>query len=282
MEEKDNNFIYHNIKFKPIRNFTKIEKEKCWRGNILNYYEWLDINGYSHCDFYKQSKKVNGETIDIFSIENGLLKGLLVVPCTNYLAVIKNEDNYFIIEICKKISELYEELYSSKTSLFRENPIAQIYWDNKKGYEFEILVDFENKSIIFKVDTLEFETIKFNNFYSLYEWLKDKNITYFEQKYSDRNITSKIVYDILDGVKYLSDYNEKIQEIYILFIYKHILYYIYNDTVQVNLKLKDYDTTSIKVQNRHNEDVLLDIKNDVLTKMNLELNKCLFDNEDFD
>ena len=275
-------FEYGNLKFRPIRNFTKIEKERCIKGDLLNYYEWIDINGYSHCDFYKQSKKVNGENIDIFSIENGLLKGLLVVPCTNYLAVIKNVDNYFFIESCKKVSELYEELYSSKISLFRLNPIAQIYWDNKKGYELEIFVNFEKKSIAFKVNTLEFKTIEFEDFYGLYNWLKDKNIDYFREKYNDYFITEEVVNKILLDEVNLSELEINTQETYILFLYKHILYYIYKNKNIVALKLNDYKDEFVTVGEKSNEDVLLEIKKDILNEVNKDINYCLFDNVDYD
>ena len=278
-------FEYHNIKFKPICIFPKNQEKINLLTKDLNYYEWFNTDKYNYSDFYKKAEEIGAKENEIFEVINGPLKGIAVVPCNNYLAILKEEkekiinENFYKIEVAKKYIQLYEELYSSKTSLFRENPIAQIYWDNKKGYEFEILVNFENKSIIFKVDTLEFETIKFNNFYSLYEWLKDKNIAYFEQKYNDKFIVNQIICNILIGKTILSNLDEKDQSIYILFLYKYILYYIYIEEYIVALKIKEYGIESIKIQNRDNKDILLDIKNDILTKINQEMNCCLFENE---
>ena len=163
----------------------------------------------------------------------------------NYLAIIENP-NVIEYEVLHKIAvidrcaSLYKELYNSEVSYFRTTEKAQIYWNNKNGYEFEVLVDFTNKNIIFKADNIVFDTKQFDTFFDMREWLTGiENLDYFSEKYSDNYITNQMVFGVLNEDIILTDLDEEKQYIYTYFLYKYILYKIYEDTGTVNYKMKD-------------------------------------------
>ena len=61
------------------------------------------------------------------------------------------------------------------------------------------------------------------------EWLYDKNLDYFAEKYSDNYITNQMVFGVLNEDITLTDLDEEKQYTYTYFLYKYILYKIYGD-----------------------------------------------------
>ena len=243
MEEKT--FSYQYLEFKPIRQFTEEEEKRSWKGDLLNFEKWFSHRGYSYSDFYEKAKKIGAEDIDIFEIRTGVLKGVFAVPCRNYIALITDKkiigyDNSFRFEVAKKCAELYKELYNSEEDLFRAYPRVQIYWNNKYGYELEILVDFDEKTLISKVDNTVIDVKKFNDFFYFKEFLENKNIKILQEEYSDKKITDKPASSVLRGNVVLNDLSKTKQYTYIYFLYKYILYNLYSDRDIVNYKMLDF------------------------------------------
>lgn len=286
MENKT--FNYLGLDFEPIRCFTEKERKNICKKGLLNFCRWVQCKEYTHKDFYKKAHEIGAKTFDIFKIKNGILDSLYVVPCTKSLAIIENP-NIVGYEVLHKINvidscaSLYKELYNSEVSYFRNTEKAQIYWNNKNGYEFEVLVDFKNKSIIFKADNIVFDTKQFNNFFDMQEWLYDKNLDYFAEKYSDNYITNQMVFGVLNENITLTDLDEEKQYTYTYFLYKYILYKIYGDKGTVNYKMKDlFDEEFPLVENRTNKEFLQEIRNDILNEIRKEINYAFFENQDCD
>lgn len=286
MENKT--FNYLGLDFEPIRCFTEKERKNAFRGDFLNFYSWGQCKEYSCKEFYKKAHEIGAKTFNIFKIKNGILTNLYAVPCTNYLAIIENP-NVIEYEVLHKIAvidrcaSLYKELYNSEVSYFRTTEKAQIYWNNKNGYEFEVLVDFTNKNIIFKADNIVFDTKQFDTFFDMREWLTDRNLDYFSEKYSDNYITNQMVFGVLNEDIILTDLDEEKQYIYTYFLYKYILYKIYEDTGTVNYKMKDlFDEEFPLVENRTNKEFLQEIRNDILNEIRKEINYAFFENQDCD
>lgn len=285
---KNKTFNYLGLEFEPIRSFTKQEKEKAWKGDILNYYKWGQCKEYNCKEFYEKSQEIGAKKIDIFKIKNGILANLYAVPCRNYLSILKNlpdveSEVLDKINVINSCAELYKDLYNSEVSYFRANQQAQIYWNNKNWYEFEIIVDFANKSIIFKADNIVFDTQQFNTFFDMREWLTDRNLDYFSEKYSDNYITNKMVFGVLNEDITLTDLDEEKQYIYTYFLYKYILYKIYGNKDTVNYKMKDFfDDEFTLVENRTNNEFLKEIRNDILNELRKEINYAFFEDKDWD
>lgn len=283
MEEKT--FTYQYLEFKPIRQFTEEEEEKrSWKGDLLNFVKWFSPDKYNHSEFYEKAKEIGAEDIDIFEIRTGVLKGVFAVPCSNYLALVTDKEiigyeNFYRFKVAERCSELYKELYDSEVSLFRAYPKAQIYWNNKFGYEFEILVDFEEKVIVFKVDSIIIETIKFHEFFYIKEYLENKDIKYLQEKFSDRNLTNKIALKVVDKHINLKKLNDDEQHIYIYFLYKYLLYNLYRNENIVNYKMKDLfdDDFVVMEENKTIEVILKEIRDDILNQIKKDMNIWLFD-----
>lgn len=281
----DKTFIYQGIEFKAIRKLTKLEGEKCWKGDILNFNEWFSLENYNYQDFYEKAKEIKVDEIDIFEIGTGIFKGISVVPCKNYLGFLidkENSENYYKLKIAEKCSELYEELYNSKTSLFRPSNEIQIYWNNKNGYELQGIIDFENKSFILEVDSFKFMEMKFNNFLYLKEWLKNIDKNYFDKEYSDRKMSEIISLIILNGNIELKTFDRVKQDIMIIFLYKSILYYIYQEKSIVDSKIRDFEDEFVEVGDKSNDELFREIREDILYSIRKEINYFLFENVDKD
>lgn len=281
MEEKT--FSYQYLEFKPIRQFTEEEEKRSWKGDLLNFEKWFSHRGYSYSDFYEKAKKIGAEDIDIFEIRTGILKGVFAVPCRNYIALITDKkiigyDNSFRFEVAKKCAELYKELYNSEEDLFRAYPRVQIYWNNKYGYELEILVDFDEKTLISKVDNTVIDVKKFNDFFYFKEFLENKNIKILQEEYSDKKITDKVASSVLRGNVVLNDLSKTKQYTYIYFLYKYILYNLYSDRDIVNYKMLDFfEDEFVVVENKTIEVILKEIRDDILNQIKKDINFLLFD-----
>lgn len=274
-------FKYNNIEFEPLEKIKKREIEDYWHKGKLSRYEWLEIEKYNHNIFYEQAKTIGAEKYDIFIIKNGLLKNLKIMPCSNYLSVINDEEDN-LIKICNKIFELHQELYDSKISLFSKEKEMKIYENNKNNYTFKIIIDFEKTKILFEVNNAVFKTINFTNLNTLYDWLKDKDKSFFDNKYNDYYLTGNIVGRILFDDTNLSELSKEDQETYLLFIYKHALYYIYSNKDTVDMKLKNFEDEFVEINKKSNEEILIEVKKDILNEINKEINYCFFDNVDYD
>ena len=281
MEEKT--FSYQYLEFKPIRQFTEEEEKRSWKGDLLNFEKWFSHRGYSYSDFYEKAKKIGAEDIDIFEIRTGVLKGVFAVPCRNYIALITDKkiigyDNSFTFEVANKCAELYKELYNSEEDLFRAYPRVQIYWNNKYGYELEILVDFDEKTLISRVDNTVVDVKKFNDFFYLKEFLENKNIEILKEEYSDKKITDKVASSVLKGNVVLNDLSETKQYTYIYFLYKHILYNLYSDRDIVNYKMLDFfEDEFVVIEDKTIEVILKEIRDDILNQIKKDMNFLLFD-----
>lgn len=286
MEEKT--FSYQYLEFKPIRQFTEEEEKRSWKGDLLNFEKWFSHRGYSYSDFYEKAKKIGAEDIDIFEIRTGVLKGVFAVPCRNYIALITDKkiigyDNSFRFEVAKKCAELYKELYNSEEDLFRAYPRVQIYWNNKYGYELEILVDFDEKTLISRVDNTVVDVKKFNDFFYLKEFLENKNIEILKEEYSDKKITDKVASSVLKGNVVLNDLSETKQYTYIYFLYKHILYNLYSDRDIVNYKMLDFfENEFVITEDKTTKDILKEIRDDILNEIKKDMNIWLFDDMYYD
>lgn len=281
-------FTYQYLEFKPIRQFTKEEEKNSWKGDLLNFKKWFCPEKYNYSDFYEKAKEVGADKFDIFEIQTGTLKGIFAVPCSNYIALITNEeiigyDNFYRVKVAEKCAELYKELYDSENNLFRACPRVQIYWNNKFGYEFEILVDFDEKALILKVDNIAVDTKKFNDFYYLKKYLEDKDIKYFQEKFSDKKLTNQIAFNVVDNHIDLEKLNDDEQYLYIYFLYKYILYGIYQDEYNVNYKMNDFFNNEFEVmRNKTTNEILEEIRNDVLEQIKKDINIWLFDDMYYD
>ncbi|WP_177162284.1 hypothetical protein [uncultured Fusobacterium sp.] len=285
MENKT--FNYLGLDFEPIRCFTTKERKNICKSGVLNFCSWVQCKEYTHKDFYKKAHEIGAKTFDIFKIKNGILSNLYVVPGTNTLAIIEDiniieNEALYKINIIDSCASLYKELYNSEVSYFRTTEKVQIYWNNKNGYEFEVLVDFTNKNIIFKADNIVFDTKRFDTFFDMREWLTDRNLDYFSEKYSDNYITNQMVFGILNEDITLTDLDEEKQYTYTYFLYKYILYKIYGDKGTVNYKMKDlFDEEFPLVENRTNKKFLQEIRDDILNEIRKEINYSLFEDIDF-
>ena len=281
-------FIYEYLEFKPIRQFTKEEEKKAFKGDLLNFEKWFSPDKYNHSEFYEKAKEIGAEDIDIFEIRTGILKGVFAVPCRNYIALIKDKeiigyDDSFRFEVANKCAELYKELYNSEENLFRAYPRVNIYWNNKSGYELEILIDFDEKTLISKVENTVIDIKRFNDFFYLKEFLENKNIEILQEEYSDKKITDKVVSSVLNGNVALNDLSETKQYTYIYFLYKYILYNLYSDRDIVNYKMIDFfDDEFVIVENKTIEDILKEIRDDVLKQMKKDINIWLFNDMYYD
>lgn len=276
-------FTYQNLEFRPVIQFTREHEKNCW-GALLHLKKWFCPDEYNHSDFYEKAKEIGAEKFDIFEIQTGVLKGVFDVPCSNYLALVTDKEiigyeNFYRFKVAERCSELYKELYDSEVSLFRAYPKVQIYWNNKFGYEFEILVDFEEKVIVFKVDSIIIETIKFHEFFYIKEYLENKDIKYLQEKFSDRNLTNKIALKVVDKHINLKKLNDDEQHIYIYFLYKYVLYNLYRNETIVNYKMKDlFDDEFVVVEeNKTTEEILTEIRDDILSQVKKDMNIWLFD-----
>ena len=271
MEEKT--FSYQYLEFKPIRQFTEEEEKRSWKGDLLNFEKWFSHRGYSYSDFYEKAKKIGAEDIDIFEIRTGVLKGVFAVPCRNYIALITDKkiigyDNSFRFEVAKKCAELYKELYNSEEDLFRAYPRVQIYWNN----------DFDEKTLISRVDNTVVDVKKFNDFFYLKEFLENKNIEILKEEYSDKKITDKVASSVLKGNVVLNDLSKTKQYTYIYFLYKYILYNLYSDRDIVNYKMLDFfEDEFVVVENKTIEVILKEIRDDILNQIKKDINFLLFD-----
>lgn len=100
------------------------------------------------------------------------------------------------------------------------------------------------------------------------EWLTDRNLDYFSEKYSDNYITNQMVFGVLNEDITLNDLDEEKQYTYTYFLYKYILYKIYGDKGTVNYKIKDlFDEEFPLVENRTNKEFLQEIRNDILNEI---------------
>ncbi len=153
----------------------------------------------------------------------------------------------------------------------------QIYWNNKNGYKFEVLADLKNKSIIFKADNVIIENKNFNKFSHFEEYLENKNVEFFKREYSDKKITNKIASLVINGDINLTVLSADEQNTYIYFLYKYILYNFYNDKDTVNYKIIDlFDDEFVTVENQTTDEILKEIRDDVLEQIKKDINIWLF------
>ena len=68
----------------------------------------------------------------------------------------------------------------------------------------------------------------------------------------------------------------------ILFLYKSILYYIYQEKSIVDSKIKDFEDEFVEVGDKSNDELFREIREDILYSIRKEINYFLFENVDKD
>lgn len=78
----------------------------------------------------------------------------------------------------------------------------------------------------------------------------------------------------------LKNCDEEEQNKYLLEIYKSILLYLYSINDLVALKLKDFGDEFVEIENKENEKILKEIREDILNEVKKEINFFLFGDVD--